>query len=119
VLPPKGLVQLFVFHQKLARAVAFYILHQLADRQMTILAHNLYRLFCKGFEGYSHCEAETIFDKFISAPGQIFIDDVSISVKLKKKRTLPILLEQMNAFKDLRYPWLDNFNIVFSADSTS
>lgn len=89
------------------------------DLTMTILAHNLYRLFCKGFEGYSHCEAETIFDKFISAPGQIFIDDVSIFVKLKKKRTLPILLEQMNTFKDLRYPWLDNFSIVFSADSTS
>ena len=88
------------------------------DLTMTILAHNLYRLFCKDFEGYSHCEAETIFDKFISTPGQIFIDDSFISVKLKKKRTLPIILEQMNTFKNLRYSWLDNFNIIFSADST-
>jgi len=56
------------------------------DLTMTLLAHNLYKLFCREFEGYSHCEAETIFDKFISAPGQIFIENGSISVKLKKKR---------------------------------
>ena len=89
------------------------------DLTMTILAHNLYRLFCKDFEGYSHCEAQTIFDKFISAPGQILIEKGAISVKLKKKRTLPILLEQMNTFRDMRYSWLDNFKIFFSADSTT
>jgi len=89
------------------------------DLTMTILAHNLYRLFCKDVEGYSHCEAQTIFDKFISAPGQILINDGLISVKLKKKRTLPILLEHMNEHKDLAYPWLSNCNINFSADSTT
>jgi hypothetical protein len=89
------------------------------DLTMTILAHNLFRLFCKDFDGYSHCEAETIFDKFISAPGQILVDDNHISVKLKKKRTLPILLEHMNAFKNLTYPWLGGCTIDFSADSTT
>jgi len=89
------------------------------DLTMTILAHNLYRLFCRDFEGYSHCEAQTIFDKFISAPGQMLVENGVISVKLKKKRTLPILLEQMNTFRDTRYSWLDNFRIHFFADSTS
>jgi len=89
------------------------------DLTMTILAHNLYRLFCKGFEGYSHCGAQTIFDKFISAPGQIHIDDGRVTVKLKRRRTLPILLEQMGAFRDLNYPWLDGCKISFIADSTT
>jgi len=89
------------------------------DLTMTILAHNLYKLFCKDFCGYSHCGAQTIFDKFTSAPGQIHIDDDAVSVKLKRKRSLPILLEHMNAFKGMSYPWLDDRNINFYADSTT
>jgi hypothetical protein len=90
------------------------------DLTMTILAHNLYKLFCKNFDGYSHCEAQTIFNKFISAPGQVRIDDSGqITVRLKRKRSLPILLEQMNTFKDMSYPWLNGCKIHFSADSTT
>ena len=90
------------------------------DLTMTILAHNLYKLFCKDFGGYSHCEAQTIFNKFISAPGQIRVGgDGQISVRLKRKRSLPILLEQMNTFNDTVYPWLDGCKIDFSADSTT
>jgi transposase len=89
------------------------------DLTMTILAHNLYRLFCKDFNGYSHCNAQAIFDKFTSAPGRIRVDDGIISVKLKRKRSLPILLERMNVSKDTAYPWLDGRSICFSADSTT
>jgi hypothetical protein len=90
------------------------------DLTMTILAHNLYKLFCKDFDCYSHCEAQTIFNKFISVPGQIRIgDDEQISVRLKRKRSLPILLEQMNTFKDTAYPWLNGCKIQFFADSTT
>jgi len=90
------------------------------DLTMTILAHNLYKLFCKDFDGYSHCEAQTIFNKFISAPGQIRLDDKrQITVRLKRKRSLPILLEQMSTFKDLSYTWINGCNIHFGADSTT
>jgi transposase len=89
------------------------------DLTMTILAHNLYRLFCKDFEGYSHCNAQTIYDKFTSASGEIDIDEGVISVKLKRKRSLPILLERMNAFKHMSYSWLENNKVTFSADSTT
>jgi hypothetical protein len=89
------------------------------DLTITILAHNLYRLFCKDFAGYSHCSAQTIYDKFISAPGQIATDGKLISVKLKRKRSLPILLEHMNDFKDLSYSWLGDCSIVFLSDSTT
>ena len=89
------------------------------DLTMTILAHNLYRLFCRGFAGYSHCGVQAIFDKYISAPGQIQIDEGVVTVKLKRKRTLPLLLEQMDPFRDLSYPWLDGRKISYIADSTT
>jgi len=89
------------------------------DLTMTILAHNLYRLFCQDFPGYSHCEAQTIFDKFVSAPGRVSIDDRIISVMIKRKRSLPILLESMNGFRELAYSWLDDRSVIFSADSTT
>jgi hypothetical protein len=90
------------------------------DLTMTILAHNLYRLFSRDFDGYSHCEAQTLFDKFISDQGCIQIkDERVVTVRLKKKRTLPILLEQMKLHSDLQYPWLGNYKIDFVADSTS
>jgi hypothetical protein len=89
------------------------------DLTMTILAHNLYKLFCMNFDGYSHCEAQTIFNKFISTPGNIWIDEKQIIVRLKRKRSLPILLEQMNTFKEITYPWLGDRSITYSADSTT
>jgi hypothetical protein len=89
------------------------------DLTMTILAHNLYRLFCKDLVGYSSCGAQTLFDKFISAPGSVIVGDGVITVKLKKKRTLPVLLEHLNEFNDLLYPWLHYFKISFVADSFS
>jgi hypothetical protein len=89
------------------------------DLTMTILAHNLYRLFCQDFPGYSHCGAQTIFDKFVSAPGRISIEGDLVSVKLKRKRSLPILLESMNGFEGMSYPWLDDRSIAFCADSTT
>ena len=89
------------------------------DLTMTILAHNIYRLFCSDIDGYSHCEAQTIFDKFISVPGQVQVEDKSIIVKLKRKRTLPILLEKMAPFQDMEYQWLGKKNILFVADTTT
>jgi hypothetical protein len=89
------------------------------DLTMTILAHNMYRLFCQDFPGYSHCGAQTIFNKFTSAPGRIQIEDNLVSVKLKRKRSLPILLESMNGLKGLSYSWLDGRTVEFSADSTT
>jgi hypothetical protein len=89
------------------------------DLTMTILAHNLYRLFCRGFEGYSHCGAQKIFDSFISMAGQITMDDECVTVKLKRKRTLPIILEQMNLYTDLRYHWLGDRKLIFVADTTT
>ena len=82
------------------------------DLTMTILAHNLYRLFCQDFQGYSHYCVQTKFDKFISAPGRIQIKDKLVSVKLKRKRSLPMLLENMEDYTELSYSWLDGRKVM-------
>ena len=89
------------------------------DLTMTILAHNIYRLFAMDYTGYSHCEAQTIFDKFISVQGTVNVRFPDIHVNLKKNRTLPLILEQMDKFKDISYPWLDNSKIIFMPDTTT
>jgi transposase len=89
------------------------------DLTMTILAHNLYRLFARDLEGYSHCDASTIFDKFICNAGEIEIGDTVIDVKLKRKRHLPMLLEHLDKVGDIKIPWLNDMKIVFSAATTT
>ena len=93
------------------------------DLTMSILAHNIYRLFAMDYVGYSHCDAQTVFDKFISVQGSVNIQDKAILVKLKRKRTLPLIIEQiieqMSWFHDLTIPWLFDRPIHFVVDSTS
>ena len=89
------------------------------DFTMTILAHNVYRLFAKDLEGYSHCADQKIFEKFILNAGEIEIHDDSIYVKLKKKRNLPLLMEKMNTFEDKKIPWLCNKELKFLPSSTT
>lgn len=89
------------------------------DFTMTILAHNVYRLFALGLEGYSNCTDQTIFEKFIQNAGEIVIGDTTIEVKLKKKRNLPLLLEQMNDLGAVRLGWLDHLTLMFTAATST
>jgi len=91
------------------------------DLVMTILAHNLYRLFAQNLDGYSHCESKTLFNKFISNSGEIIISDKDITIKLKKKRTLPLILEEFSETNNalIPYQWLHNKPIkIIAATST-
>jgi len=91
------------------------------DLVMTLLAHNLYRLFAMNIDGYSHCEAKAIFNKFICNAGEVTITNTEILVKLKKKRTLPLILQQLadsNA-DSLIYPWLYDKYLRFSSANVS
>jgi len=89
------------------------------DLTMTILAHNIYRLFARDLNGYSHCDAGTIFDKFICNAGEIEIGDTVIDVKLKRKRHLPILIEHLSKVDNFEFPWLNDMKIKFSASTTT
>ncbi len=89
------------------------------DFTMTILAHNLYRLFASKLEGYSHQTDLSIFQKFIYNSGDVRISSNKIFVRLKKKRHLPLLLAALNEHQNQKIPWLGNREIVFEASATS
>jgi len=89
------------------------------DLTMSILAHNIYRIFSLDLDGYTHCEDKTIFEKFISNAAETEITETTIEVRLKRKRNLPLLLENMNEFKSVRFSWFDKLKLIFSASITT
>ena len=89
------------------------------DLTMTILAHNLYRLFAMQLTRYSNCTSIKIYEKFIQNCGTIKIDRERIYVMLKKKRDLPLLLETMKNFEEIKILQFENRQLIFSGLSTS
>ena len=89
------------------------------DLTMTILAHNLFRIFAQNIDGYSHCEAKTLFTKFIDIAGEVSVSESEIVVSLKKKRTLPLILEHYSVMKIFSYQWLHNKTLRFVGASTT
>ena len=86
------------------------------DLTMTILAHNLYRLLASKLPGYSHTRAHTLFDSFIDNFGDIVVDEDVITVKMNRKRSLPLLRESLPQF-NAPYHWLGGKKLVFTANS--
>ena len=89
------------------------------DLTMTVLAHNLYRLLAMHLPGYTQHTSETLYEKFLYNSGEIEITGDEIHVTMKKKRNLPALLSEMEKFRDLRIPWMNNKRLVFSGSSTT
>ncbi len=83
------------------------------DLVMTLLAYNLYRWMARQCHGFAKATAPTLFQKFFANQAEIHIKKEMIEVALKKKRHLPLLLETMNEFQDLTYPFLGNKKIQF------
>jgi len=86
---------------------------------MTVLAHNLYRLFAKDLERYSNNSDNSIYEKFIMNSGEIEVKDVFIKVKLKKKKNLPLLLSVMKNYSSEKYWWAENKKLIFEGMSIS
>lgn len=89
------------------------------DLTMSILAHNLYRLFAKDLERYSRQSDQKIYEKFVRNAADIKIEEKAIQVMLKKKRNLPLVLESMNQYSHQEYEWLDNKKLIFKGASYS
>ena len=89
------------------------------DFTMTILTHNLYKLFVSNLPGYSHQADITIFEKLLCNSGEVKIAPETIYVSLKKKRHLPVLLTELQKFQSQKISWLGNRNLIFSGASTS
>ena len=61
------------------------------DLTMSILTHNLFRLFALDIERYSHLTDESLFDKILLYSAEVKVESNKIKVNLKKKRVLPTI----------------------------
>jgi len=86
------------------------------DLTMTILAHNLYRLLASELPGYSHYRAQSLYDEFIDNFGEIEVGKDIITIKMNRKRALPLLRESIPQLEDT-YSWLGGRKLVFTANS--
>jgi hypothetical protein len=89
------------------------------DLTMSILANNLYRLLALELERYSHLSAQSLYDKFVLNGADIIIGEDTITVQLKKKRNLPLILEVMPKYSRQKYPWLNDKNVIFEGATYS
>lgn len=89
------------------------------DLTMSILTHNLFRVFALDLERYSHLADQGIFDKFISNSADIKIKADKIKIHLKKKRNLPLILEVMKKYESQKFPKMKNLKIEFHGASYS
>lgn len=83
------------------------------DLTMSILTHNLFRVFALDLERYSHVADQGIFDKFILNSADIKIKNDKIKILLKKKRNLPLILEVMKKFETKKFKQMNNLKIEF------
>jgi transposase len=89
------------------------------DLVMTLLAHNIYRLFASFLDRYTNFSNERIYEKFIANNGNINIRGDVIAVDLKKKRDLPLILDMTKEFEQHTYSWLGHKTIRFVPAATS
>lgn len=89
------------------------------DLTMSILAHNLYRLLALELERYSNLSIQSLYDKFVLNGADIIINENTITIQLKKKRNLPLILEVMQKFSRQKFSWLNNKKVIFEGASYS
>ncbi|NET39931.1 MAG: hypothetical protein F6K19_49600 [Cyanothece sp. SIO1E1] len=118
----------WIVEKTISEQIEFFHLNRLSssmvikvdfDLTMSILAHNLYRVFADELEGYENCTAETLFRKFIRNSGSINIHDTLINIDLKKKRHLPLILTAMHRIQEMEIGWLDGKKLNFQGASYS
>lgn len=89
------------------------------DLVMTILAHNIYRLFALDLERYAHLSDEKIYEKFVAIQGKISVNAKEIIVDMKKRRDLPLILETMNNYKNLSYDFFKGRTMKFTGATST
>ena len=118
----------WLVEKEISEQIEFFHLNKLSssmvikvdfDLTMTILAHNIYRLFAMELERYSAISDKKIYEKFIANSGNVKIKNNCIAIEMKKKRELPLLLETMNRYKKSKYNWLNNMSINFNGAASS
>ncbi len=89
------------------------------DLTMTILAHNILRLFTKDLPGFEHKADATIYEAFLSMNGDVEIKKEVVIVKLKKKRNLPTVLTALEFCHKMKINMFGKRELDFQGASTS
>ena len=89
------------------------------DLVMTIMSHNIYRLFAIDLDRYTHLSDEKIYEKFVAIQGKIFIKNDEIIVDMKKRRDLPLILETMTNYKEIRYDIFEHRKMRFTGATST
>jgi len=89
------------------------------DLTMSIVTHNLFRIFASDTQRYQSKADQSIYEQFLDNTGEIIIDGDKINIELKKKRTLPLILEKTKIFAEQKYEWLNNLQINFTGATNS
>jgi transposase len=89
------------------------------DLTMSILSHNLYRLFALEFPSYKNCFPRKLYTNLINNSGIINITKHNINVSFNKKRSSPVLAESTFFNVKNNYQWLNNLQIDFSISSST
>jgi hypothetical protein len=89
------------------------------DLTMSIVTHNLFRIFASDTQRYQSKADQAIYEQFLDNTGDVQIDGNKINIELKKKRTLPLILEKTKIFAEQKYEWLNNFKINFIGATNS
>lgn len=118
----------WIVEKAISEQIDFFHLNQVSssmvikvdfDLTMSILTHNIFRVFALDLERYSHIADQKLFDRFILNAADVEIDNDKINVFLKKKRNLPLILENMKELKSHKYEWMENLKMVFNGASYS
>ena len=117
-LVEKGIAQQIDFFH-LNRVSSSMVIKVDFDLVMSVLAHNLYRLFALSLDRYHNLSDERIYNKFINNSGEISIELNEIRINLKKKRELPMLLDYFKNSLPMNCPWMNNKNISFNPIASS
>jgi transposase len=89
------------------------------DLTMSILTHNLFRLLANDLERFEKISDQQLYEKFLYNSADIIVGKEKIEIRYKKKRNLPLLLETMQKYIGIAYPWLGNKLIEINGASYS
>ena len=68
---------------------------------------------------YSNLTAQSLNEKFVLNGADVIIQEETITVQLKKKRNLPLILEVMSNYSRFKYSWLKGKNVIFEGATYS
>jgi hypothetical protein len=89
------------------------------DLTMSILTYNIFKLMAMDLDRYEKLSPQSLYETFLDNAADIEIKNEEIVVALKKKRTLPLILEKMSGFSNKRIEWLGQKKLIFKGASYS